>query len=190
MRIAAVDLVDDDQAAQLALARELHQTLREGVQAGGRAHDDGDRLDGLEHRKRLAEKVRITRGVDEVDVSAVVVEAADRAVERVLQAPFLRVEIRDSSAAREAAAAAGGPCLRQQRLHERGLARAGRSDQRDVTDARSHVPHGDCPPVKTGGARPSPASDRLLRQACRRLPEGVPWPQVPRGRQHAGVRHE
>ena len=146
VRVAAVDLVDDDQPAQPALAREFHQALREGVDAGRGAHDHRDRLDRFEHRQRLAEKVRVAGGVDEVDVDAVAVDAADGGVERVLQALFLRIEVRHRGAAREAAAGADRAGLQQQRLEERGLARAGLADQRDITDARSRVPHGECSP--------------------------------------------
>src|SRR5205823_1434894 len=85
--VAAVDLVDDDDPAQLALARELHEALRERVDAVHGTDHDGHRLHRLEHRQRLAEEVRIAGRVDEVDVDAVEVEAADRGVERVLQAP-------------------------------------------------------------------------------------------------------
>ena len=116
--VAAVDLVDDDDPAQLALARELHEALRERVDAVHGTDHDGHRLHRLEHRQRLAEEVRIAGRVDEVDVDAVEVEAADRGVERVLQAPLLRVEIRHRAAARQASAAADRARLQQQRLDE------------------------------------------------------------------------
>ena len=135
VRIAAVDLVDDDQAAQFALARKLHQPLRERIDAAHRAHHDGHRLDRLEHRQRLAEEVRVAGRVDDVDVHALVVEAADGGVERVLQALLLRIEIRHRGAALQAAARAYGAGLQQQRLQQRGLARAGLTDQCDVADA-------------------------------------------------------
>ena len=116
--VAAVDLVDDDEPAQLALARKLHEALRERVDAVDGTDDDGDRLHRLEHRQRLAEEIRVARRVDEVDVDAVAVEAADRGVEGVLQAPLLRVEIRHRGAARQAAASTDRARLQQQRLQE------------------------------------------------------------------------
>ena len=54
--VAAVDLVDHDQAAQFALARELHEALGEAVDAAGSAHHDGDRLDRLQHASVLPRK--------------------------------------------------------------------------------------------------------------------------------------
>src|SRR5262249_33712520 len=104
--VAAIDLVDDDEPAQLALARELHHALREGIYAARGAHDQRDRLDRFEHGERLAEEVRITRGIDEVDVGAVEIEAADGAVERVLQALLLRIKVRDRRTPCQIAAAA------------------------------------------------------------------------------------
>ena len=59
VRILAVDLVDDDEAAQVALARELHETLGKGVHAARGAHHHDDRLDRLQYRERLAESMRL-----------------------------------------------------------------------------------------------------------------------------------
>src|SRR5215475_2504291 len=60
----------------------------------------------------------------------------------MLQALFLRVEVRHRGATGEAAAGARGVALQQERLDQGGFARTGLSDQRDITDARSGVPHG------------------------------------------------
>ena len=38
--IAAVDLVDDDEAAQLAIAGEVHEAVRDRIHSGGGADDD------------------------------------------------------------------------------------------------------------------------------------------------------
>src|SRR2546429_3292982 len=76
-------------------------------------------------RSTLFPYTTLFRSVDEVDVDAVEVEAADRGVEGVLQAPLLRVEIRHRGAARQAPAGADRARLRseehtselQSRLH-------------------------------------------------------------------------
>ena len=134
-RFAAVDLVDDYQTAQLALACELHEALRQGIHAAHGTHHHGYRLHRLEHRQGLAEKVGVAGGVDDIDVHAAVIETADGGVEGVLQALLLRIEIGNRRAPLQAAARAGGPGLQQQRLQERGLARAGLPDEGDVADA-------------------------------------------------------
>jgi hypothetical protein len=54
VRVAAVDLVDDEEPAQLAFACKLHHALREGIYSARRAHDQRDRLDRFEHRQSLA----------------------------------------------------------------------------------------------------------------------------------------
>ena len=61
VRLAGVDLVDDDDPAQAAVAGRVHHALRHRLDAGDRAHDDGRGLDRLEDRQRAADEIRETR---------------------------------------------------------------------------------------------------------------------------------
>ena len=69
-RLAAVDLVDHDQAADAACLREVHHPVRHRLDAVDGAHDDHRGFDRLERGQRAAEKIRIARGIDDVDAMA------------------------------------------------------------------------------------------------------------------------
>ena len=61
LRIPAVDLVDDDEAAEPAIVREVHQPLGDRVHAGRGADHHSGGFHGLEHGERAAEEIGITR---------------------------------------------------------------------------------------------------------------------------------
>ncbi len=140
--VPTVDLVDDDEAAQLPLACEVHEALRDRVDGAGCAEDDRDRLDGLESGERAPQKVGISGRIDEIDVNGAVVDGADRGIEGVLQALFLRIEVGHCRSALQAALTANRACAQQQRFHEQRLAGAGRTYQCDVTNALRRISHG------------------------------------------------
>ncbi len=58
LRVLAVDLVDDDEAAQLAVAREFHHALRDRLDAVDGADDDRGGLHRFEHAQRAPGEVR------------------------------------------------------------------------------------------------------------------------------------
>ena len=64
--VLGVDLVDDDEAAELALRRPVHHPRRDHLDAGLRVDDDGRGLDRVERADRLADEVgkpgRVDRG--------------------------------------------------------------------------------------------------------------------------------
>ena len=135
-RLAAVDPVHDDQAAEPAVFREFHHALRHRVDAVDRADDDHRRLDGLERAQRAAEEIGIPRGVDDVDALALRLEAADRRVERVLQRLLLGIEIAHGRPARQRPLGPDGSRLREQGFGQQRLARACLTHQGDVADVR------------------------------------------------------
>ena len=77
IRAARVDLVHDDQPAELALGRGRHDSLRHHLGAALRVHDDRRGLHGREHRERAADEIGITRRVEQVHLAARVVQMAD-----------------------------------------------------------------------------------------------------------------
>ena len=65
--VVGVDLVDDDQAAEAALRRPVHEAPGHHLDAVLRVDDDRRGLDGGERRQRLAEEIRVARRVEQVD---------------------------------------------------------------------------------------------------------------------------
>ena len=140
-RLAAVDLVDDDQPAQAARLREFHHALGHRLDAVHRAHHDHRGLDRLEGAEAAAEEVGIPRGVDDVDPPPLGLEAADRRVERVEQVFLLGIEVADRRAAGQRPLGPDGPGLREQGFGQQRLARAGLAHQGDVADVRRRIGH-------------------------------------------------
>ena len=141
IRVGSVNLVHDDHAAQALGFGRLHELLRHRFDARHRIDDDRRGFYRRQHRKRPSLEIRIPRGVDEVDVRAVVVEMTEGGAQRVFQFPFARIEVGH-----------GVPCVHgspvrdpagrmQQRFVQFGLARASVSDQRDVTDFFRGIRH-------------------------------------------------
>ena len=111
IRILRVDLVDDDHAAETAFGGRFHHLPGAHFDTGTRIDDDGGGLDGRERNQRPAEKIGIARCVQQVDVLALVIEARNRSVERVLVLPLLRVEVTDRGTAGDLALGGGGARL-------------------------------------------------------------------------------
>ena len=95
-RLAAIDLVDDHDAAQLAFLREFHHPLGDRFDARDGADHDADGLDGFENAERSTDEVRKTRRVDQIDARIARLERADRCVEGMLELLFLRIEVADT----------------------------------------------------------------------------------------------
>ena len=68
--VVGIDLVDDDQPAQLARSAPRHHPRRDHFDAGAGADHDGRSLDGVERGDRLADEVGIAGRIDQVDARA------------------------------------------------------------------------------------------------------------------------
>src|SRR6185436_12943922 len=143
MSVLAVDLVDDDQPAQPAVAGEFHESLADRVDGRAHADDDHGRFDGFQHRVRAAEEICVSGCVDQREVRRAGVEGTERRVDRMLKPLLLRVEVRNRRPARQAALRADGPRLQQQGLEEQRLARTRRAHEGDVADVLRRVAHGE-----------------------------------------------
>src|SRR6185312_13158380 len=179
-RVAAVDLVDDDEAAEPAIAGKIHQTLSDGVGSARCADDDRHGFHGFEHGESASEEIRVARGVEEMDMSRVAVEGQNGGIERMLQRLLLGVEVRDRAAPGQASLRADGARLQQQAFREQRLPRAGRPDQRDISDALSSVPHvvlpgrSDSGVAGPAGVRGSQAPGPRYAVASPEEPKGTP----------------
>ena len=132
VRIRRVDLVDDDQPAEIALGSGLHHPLREQLHSRLGADHDRGRLRGGQRPEGAAHEVGITRAVQQIDEAAVVFQVRDRRVQRMPQ-PFLVIgEIADRGAPVYGARGADGACLLQQGFDQGRLAGPGMSDNGDV----------------------------------------------------------
>ncbi len=134
VRLGGIDLVDDDEPAELLRRRLGHELLGDELDTVLCVDDDGHRLDGREDRQRPADEIRVARRVEQVDAPAAVLQMADGDVERVPGALFLLGEVGDGVALVDAARALDGAGECQQFLGEGGLARISVTDQGDVAD--------------------------------------------------------
>ena len=130
-------------------------------------------LDRFERAQRAAEKIGISRRIDDVDALALRLEPADRGIERMQQGFFLRVEIADGRAASERPLGPYGTGLREQGFGQQRLARAGLAHERDVADVRRCIGH-VMPPVMVltatmdeAYARPNMAARAVYRDWLR-----------------------
>ena len=124
-----VDLVDDDHAVELALRGVLHHAHGHRLDAVDGADDDGRGFHRLQRRQRLADEVRRTRRVDEMHARAGMLQVHHGRVQRMLHAPFQRIEVADGAAAVQRARRGDRAGLQQQRFGQAGLAGCRRSDQ-------------------------------------------------------------
>src|SRR5690606_23463297 len=100
---------------------------------------DGARLDGRQRSQRAAEKLGVSRSVEQVDESAAMLEMADRDVERVAEPPLLLGEVADGGAFFDAAGAADRSGGGEQGFDEGRLAGSGVTEHGDVADVRGRV---------------------------------------------------
>ncbi|GAO26586.1 hypothetical protein ALISP_6406 [Alicycliphilus sp. B1] len=131
-----VDLVDDDQAVLPALGGVVHHAPRHGLDAGGGVDDDGAGFHRLQRRQALADEVRQTRRIDQVDAAAAVREVHDGGLQRVLGLDLLRVVVAHGAAALHAADRTYGTAGVQQGLGQRGLAGGAGTHQGQGADVR------------------------------------------------------
>src|SRR6185437_9886075 len=143
--VPTIDPVDDHEAAESTVARKIHQALTDRIGTARRADHDGDGLHRFEYGERAAEEVRVTGSVEKVNAGRVAIEGQDRRVERMMKGLLLWIEVRERTAACQAPLGPSGACLQQQALREQRLPRAGRSDQRDISDARDRMAHESLP---------------------------------------------
>ena len=79
-----VDAVDDDQAIEAARSGPVHEQSRGHVRYGGGVHHDGDGFHRWQHGQRPADKIRGSRGVDQVQMYATMIDIDERRFERML----------------------------------------------------------------------------------------------------------
>ena len=88
-----VDLIDDDGAAEIAIAGCFHDAAGDDFDAALRIDDDGDSLDAGQAGDGLAEKIRRAGGIDQVDALALIVRMKKRSENRVAMLLFFFFEI-------------------------------------------------------------------------------------------------
>ena len=131
-----VDLVDDDDAAQIARLGPLHHAHAHHLDAGGGVDHHRRRVHRFERRHRLADEIGVARRVDEVHARAAMFQVQDGGVQRMLGAPLHRVEVAHRRAALQAARRADRAAAVQQGFGQTGFARRCLADQRQGSNRR------------------------------------------------------
>ena len=95
IRLRGVDLVDNDHAAEIVFLRMLHHGLGGRFDPGLRIDHHGGGFHRLQHAEGTAKEVVQPRGVEKIDVLAVLIEPRQRRIQGVQVLLLLRVEITD-----------------------------------------------------------------------------------------------
>ena len=128
--IGTVDLVDGDHKAQILLQSLLQHETGLGHAALSSVHQQQNAVDHLQHALDLAAEVGVARGIDDIDLDALVVAGAvlgqngDAAL--TLDVTAVHDTLSHSLIVAESAA------LAQQGVHQRGLAVVNVSDDSDI----------------------------------------------------------
>ena len=128
--IGAVDLVDGDHKAQILLQSLLQHETGLGHAALSSVHQQQNAVDHLQHALDLAAEVGVARGIDDIDLDALVGAGAvlgqngDAAL--TLDVTAVHDTLSHSLIVAESAA------LAQQGVHQRGLAVVNVSDDSDI----------------------------------------------------------
>jgi hypothetical protein len=163
-----------------ALLPELPGAL---VDAVDRGHDEQRRTGRAQAGAQLADGVRVSGGVEQVDLHAVVLERRQRQEHRAVLPVLDRAAVADRRAVLDPAGPGQQPGGDQQGVDERRLAGAGPADQHDVAHPVRWPRQGAGGPAGWGSGcgRGRHASSRR-EPAARRRPGGQRGPAAP-GRQ-------
>jgi hypothetical protein len=193
--VVVVDLVDDDDPAQVARLRVLHHAARAVFHAGIGVDDDRDGFHRGERRERRPAEIRVSGCIDQVDVDGRVVgqriDARDRRIDRVPAFLFDRIEIGNRRAALDGACRLDRAAGMQQGFEEHGFAGAWVACEGHVADVFGRIGHEAVSPV-LGIRGPSWLSasealppERLARRAVMAgtgVAAGRPISRRPKGR--------
>ena len=141
VNVFGVNLVDDDHPALPALGGALEHPLGHRFDAGLGVDDDRYGVHCRQYRNRLADEIGKARGVEQVDMSAAVVQIDQGRVQRVLVRLFLRVEIADRVAFFHDAGRGQLAGAMQNGLHQGGFSSRAMPDQGDIADGFGGITH-------------------------------------------------
>ena len=130
----AVEHVDEDDARESEVGRELPRARRPDLDAHDPGHGQERALDDPRGRPELALEARIARDVDEVQLPPLPLGPRERRRDRELALVLVLVRVRDRRARLDRAEAVDGARLEEQRLDERRLSRPAVADDGDVAD--------------------------------------------------------
>ena len=134
VRVLLVHAVDEHRSRDAHLAGDLPKSVRLDLRPRDRVHDEERHLGGFHAGDRVADEVRVARGVDHVDLDALVDHGRQREVDREPALLFLGVVVERRVLVVHLAEALRSPRQVEHRLGERGLPRAAMADEHDVTD--------------------------------------------------------
>ena len=133
IEVFGIDLVDDDHPAQLAVGRITHHALGHEFDAALGIDDNQRCIDTRQRCNRLTGKIRVARGVDQVNMCVFVAKIDDGRRQGVTSLFLLNIEIGDRVAFLDTALGADGAGREQQGLGEAGLAGGTMANQRNRT---------------------------------------------------------
>ncbi len=129
-----IDLVDDDEAAQLAILCDRHHALGDPLYPRLGVDDHRRRLHRRQHGYAAAQEVRKARGIEQINMLAIGIKAGDADVKGVPVLLFQGVVVTDRGAPGHATRRGDHPRRGEQGLDQRGLARTGGTNQGNVAD--------------------------------------------------------
>jgi len=133
--ILSVEASDHDDPRRLRLLELIPNGLRADLHPCGRVDQDDRGIGHAQSGMTVAGKVGEPRGVEEVDLGAVVGERGEGHVDGDAALVLLGIGVEDARAVVHLAQTCRGADEMEQRLDERGLAGAAVTGDRDVADA-------------------------------------------------------
>ena len=130
-----VELVDEHQSGQAHLGGQIPGGLGLGFDALDGAHDHDGQVHHRGGRPDLAEEVGVARGVDDVQLDVAEQARGQGEGERHVPLDLLGLEVAHRGPVVDLALSGDGAGGEEERLGQRGLARAVVSDQGDIADA-------------------------------------------------------
>ena len=130
----AVDMADHDEPGHVHFPGGVHGAPGHEFDAGRGVDHDHRGFGRRQHAQRASREIGGAGRVDQVDVSAAVLEMAHRHVGGILQALLFRAVVANGAAALDAAGRRDCAGCRQQVFGQHGLAGAGMTEENDVAD--------------------------------------------------------
>ena len=134
VHVIGIDLVDDDHAAQPALAGQVKHALGGQLDAGLRVDNHQRRVHAGQSRNGLPGKVGVTRGVDQVNLRTVPLQRGQRGLQRMAELFFHGVKVAGGIALLDRTPAGNGARGREQAFRQGGLAGCSVADQGNGTN--------------------------------------------------------
>ena len=147
----AIEVVDEDDARLLELVAAAPQPCRHDLDPGDARDREERALDHPQRAQGIGDEARVTRGIEDVELVAVVLGVQQRARDRHRASLLVFVVIRHGAAVGDRSQARDRARLEEQRFRQRRLTATAVADECDVANLLGRERHHRLLPESTGG---------------------------------------